>query len=116
MIETCIEIARKHTQVLRETSRIQDLGEPPQPDQAVDAGREIHPAKGHFRRQMHPVVAHGLDRRPRWITAHGIEKLQVDFSSGFHSSTCSIETLASPPGAIACDIGLRASPRTPTLR
>ena len=58
--------------------RIEDLGEPPQPDQPVDRRREVDPAERHLRRQMHPPGAHRRDLRPHRIAAHARGEIAVD--------------------------------------
>src|SRR3974390_2603968 len=77
MIEARIKLARAQAQVLGEALWIEQPGEPPQPDQPVGAGRKIHPAERQLRRQKHGVVAHGLDRGPCGIAAHGGGKFRI---------------------------------------
>src|SRR3979409_657670 len=78
MIETGIKILRQRTQIFRKTLRIKNLGEPPKPYQAVHRWRKIHPAERHFRRQMHPVGAHRLDRSPGGVVSYRRGELLID--------------------------------------
>ena len=62
-----VELAGHRAQVFREAIRVEDLGQPPQADQAIDRRREIDPAERQFRRQVHAPIAHGAHARPSRI-------------------------------------------------
>ena len=84
----------------RETLRIENLRQPPQPDQPVHRRREIDPAERQLGRQMHAAARappRPAPRPDRSRTFAAKSWSMVTMTSGFHSSTCSIETLARPP-------------------
>src|SRR5262245_46264598 len=70
VVEARVELARLRADVFLEVAGIEDLRQPAQPDQAVDRGRKIDPAKRHFRRQMHAAGTYGRDVLPEWIAAN----------------------------------------------
>src|SRR5262245_41810791 len=78
MIEALVEITRQRADVFLEMLGVEDLRQPPQPDQAIDRGREVDPAERQFWRQMHATVAHGGDFLPERIAPHIGREVAID--------------------------------------
>src|SRR5262245_14832409 len=73
-----VELARQLPQILREQVGIEDLAEPPQPDQAVHRRREVDPAERQLGGEMYAPRAHSGDRRPGRIPEHRRGEILVD--------------------------------------
>src|SRR6202035_511674 len=75
LVEQLDEIARDAADVLGKFFRIEQAGDPAQPDHAVDRGRRVDPAERQARRQIDALVAHGRHRGPHRIGRIGGEEM-----------------------------------------
>src|SRR5262245_2854765 len=75
MIEHGVEFAGQVAQILRKARRIENLRQPPEPDQPIDRGWKVDPAEWQLGGQMDAPGRDCRDRAPSWVLAYARRKI-----------------------------------------
>src|SRR6186997_3138338 len=99
MIKAPVEVAGERRDVLGKLRRIENFREPPQPhSRFTDGGKSTQPNGIFGDRCTRPArTAATCDQTGSLRTFAAKSRSMVTMTSGFHSSTCSTETMARPP-------------------
>src|SRR6516162_9873222 len=106
VVKARVKLLRARAQILGEQIRVQDFRKPPQADQPVHRRGEIDPTERQLRGEMHPVRAHGGNRRPGRIARNIRREILVDGDDhiGIPQQHLLDRDVGEPAARAACDV------------